>query len=78
MFAKSLGQEGYEAYLLAGPYPGETFDRRPMPSWEDLDLTEAGRITKARWEAAAVRIAWITNEANRKAGSDPSFRAIKE
>lgn len=71
MSAKSLGQEGYEAYLQAGPNPGRTYNDLPMPTWDDLDTTEAGRITRVRWEASAVRIAVVVTAANKAAGSDP-------
>lgn len=55
---KTLGQIGYEAY---GEHPGPggpytTFDGRPMPKWEELPATEAGRLTQARWETAAAAI----------------------
>lgn len=55
--SKTLGQIGYDRYLASGPNPGRTFNNLPMPTWEELDLTEAGRITSARWEKAGEDIA---------------------
>lgn len=52
---KTLGQVGFDAYGDSGPVPWVTFDGRPMPPWEDLD-TPGGRVTRARWEAAALAI----------------------
>lgn len=68
--SKSLGQEGYEEYMRTGPNPGRTYNDLPMPTWGDLDKTEAGRITRARWEASALHIAKVVTAANVEAGSD--------
>jgi hypothetical protein len=55
---KTLGEIGYEAYGNdPGPQgPWTTFDGRPMPRWEELSGTEAGRYTQKRWEAAGQAI----------------------
>jgi hypothetical protein len=54
-----LGRIGYEAY---GKHPGAhgpwtTFDGRPMPTWPDLQQSDAGQLTRDRWAAAALAIA---------------------
>lgn len=48
---RSLGQVGYDAYGKTADW--KTFDGRPMPTWEQLGATEAGRETRRRWEVAA-------------------------
>ena len=50
--AKTRGQRAYEAYAEA-ERPWQTFDGRPMPTWQALQTTEAGQVTCRRWEAAA-------------------------
>jgi hypothetical protein len=72
--AKTLGQEGYEEYLRSGPKPGQTFDGRPMPSWDDLESTEAGKVTKARWEAAADRIVAVLSMGTIRDDKPPTLR----
>ena len=71
---KSIGEIGYEAYgEHAGPGgPYTTFDGRPMPKWDELSATEAGKLTQARWESAAQAIA----TAIREHSNAPSGRAI--
>ena len=46
-----LGQCGYEAYGETAGW--KTFDGRPMPTWEELGLTDTGQETRRRWEVAA-------------------------
>lgn len=67
---KTLGEVGYEAYgEHAGPGgPYTTFDGRPMPKWEELGSSEAGLLTRARWESAGQAIKALIEERQRPHG----------
>lgn len=58
------GQIGYDAYGAAANWL--TYDGRPMPMWEHLGTSDAGRETQRRWEVAADAI-------GRAAVRDPSI-----
>jgi hypothetical protein len=47
---RSPGQVGYEKYAECGANPWKMFDGRPMPTWDEMAHTEAGRETRRRWE----------------------------
>lgn len=49
--SKSYGQIAFEAYGDAASWL--TYDKKPMPSWNDLYATEVGSETQRRWEVAA-------------------------
>jgi hypothetical protein len=48
---KTPGQVAFEAYNAAGTNPGLTWDKKPVPTWENLSDD-----VRAKWEAAAASI----------------------
>lgn len=49
--SKSLGQIAFEAYNNAGANPGLTWDKKPVPTWENLSDD-----VRTKWESAAVAV----------------------
>ena len=66
----TAGQIGYEAYGAAAGW--KTFDGRSMPTWAELQTTEAGRETCRRWEEAAFAIV-RSGQGPARIGTGPEF-----